>query len=218
MSLIRQVLRARPRLFIALAVGLLSLPLLPGQWRGVTQALAAWNIAVWLYLALAAWLMLRADEAHARSLAVLEDRGAAAILAILSIAALASLAAIVLELAHTREMAPGQRLLHYAFTAATVLGAWCLVGVLYTFHYARAFYRAPPTQRPLRFADGEASPDYGDFLYFAFTIAVAAQTSDVSVTSRRLRRVVLAQSVLSFLFNAAIIGLSINIAAGLVGS
>jgi uncharacterized membrane protein len=33
-----------------------------------------------------------------------------------------------------------------------------------------------------------------------------------------MRRMVLAQSVLSFLFNAAIIGLSINVAAGLLGS
>ena len=53
---------------------------------------------------------------------------------------------------------------------------------------------------------------------FSFTIAVAAQTSDVIVMSRSMRKVVLAQSVLSFLFNVAILGLSINIAAGLVGS
>jgi len=33
-----------------------------------------------------------------------------------------------------------------------------------------------------------------------------------------MRKAVLSQSVLGFLFNAAIIGMSINVAAGLIGS
>ena len=70
----------------------------------------------------------------------------------------------------------------------------------------------------MKFPDAELNPDYWDFLYFSFTIAVAAQTSDVVVMSSGMRKAVLAQSVLSFLFNAAIIGLSINIAAGLIGN
>jgi uncharacterized membrane protein len=39
----------------------------------------------------------------------------------------------------------------------------------------------------------------------------------VTVMNREMRKTVLAQSVLSFIFNAAILGLSINIAAGAVG-
>jgi uncharacterized membrane protein len=62
-----------------------------------------------------------------------------------------------------------------------------------------------------------ANPDYWDFLYFSFTIAVAAQTSDVIIMNRSTRKTVLAQSILSFLFNVAILGFSINIAAGLLG-
>ena len=93
---------------------------------------------------------------------------------------------------------------------------WLLVGVLFCFHYAHMFYHASQDQRPLRFPDDERAPDYWDFLYFSFTIAVAAQTSDVAVTSRTMRRLVLGQSVLAFFFNLAILGLSINIAAGLL--
>jgi uncharacterized membrane protein len=63
--------------------------------------------------------------------------------------------------------------------------------------------------------DGQ-HPDYWDFLYFAFTIAVAAQTADVAVTGHSMRKAVLAQSVLSFLFNVTIIGLSINVMASLI--
>jgi uncharacterized membrane protein len=92
------------------------------------------------------------------------------------------------------------------------------VATLFAFHYARNFYRSPVERRALRFPDEEASPDYWDFLYFSYTIAVAAQTSDVSVMSRSMRKIVLAQSLLSFFFNVVIVGLSINIAAGLVGA
>ena len=126
-------------------------------------------------------------------------------------------AAILLELTSAKDLDLRHRLLHYGLTGATVFGSWCMVGTMFAFHYARNFYRSAPGRRALRFPD-DGEPDYWDFLYFSFTIAVAAQTSDISVMTRDLRKAVLAQSVLSFLFNAAIIGLSINIAAGLVGA
>jgi uncharacterized membrane protein len=65
--------------------------------------------------------------------------------------------------------------------------------------------------------DDHPEPDYWDFLYFAFTLAVASQTADVSLASRAARRSALAQSILSFYFNMAVLGLSINVAAGLLG-
>jgi uncharacterized membrane protein len=214
----RLIVRARPRLLIAVTLGIVGAVLMPERWSAVTRALAAWNLMVWLYLFLAGWLMLRATPVRVRRIAELEDPSAVAILAIMSGAALASLAAIILELSGAKEADFGRRLAHYGFTGATVFGSWLLVGTLFALHYARAFYRAPQGSPALRFPDGEADPDYWDFLYFSFTIAVATQTSDVVVTSRELRKAVLAQSVISFLFNAAIIGLSINIAAGLIGA
>ena len=69
---------------------------------------------------------------------------------------------------------------------------------------------------PLSFPN-EDLPDYWNFLYFSFTVAVAAQTSDVAIASRNTHKVVLLQSILSFIFNVAIIGLCINIAASLIG-
>ena len=44
---------------------------------------------------------------------------------------------------------------------------------------------------------------------------MAAQTSDVIVTTRPMRALVLYQAVLSFGFNTAVLALSVNIAAGL---
>ena len=90
------------------------------------------------------------------------------------------------------------------------------MAVLYTFHYARLYYTAPKNEAPLAFPETDLLPNYWDFLYFSFTIATAAQTSDVVIRSRSMRKTVLAQSVLSFFFNLSIIGLSINIAASMV--
>lgn len=70
----------------------------------------------------------------------------------------------------------------------------------------------------MRFADNERNPDYWDFHYFSFTISVAVQTSDVGVGGRGMRRVVLAHSLVGFVFNTAILGFTINIAAGLLGA
>lgn len=218
MHTVHQFARNRPRLSIAIAIGFIVAVALPQQWRLVTRALTGWNVAVWSYLVSMAWLMMHASHARVRKIAEQEERSAVAVLAILSIAAMISLLAIILELATLKGLPPGLRLVHYGFTGATVIGSWLLVGTLFTFHYAYMFYRMPAAQRPIRFPEDEQNPDYWDFLYFSFTIAVAAQTSDVIVMSRPMRKVVLAQSILSFFFNAAILGLSINIAAGVVGA
>jgi uncharacterized membrane protein len=215
---IRQTIKARPRLFISILAGAASGFALPLRWDTATKVLVGWNVTVWLYLALVGWLMVRATDVRVRRIAEQEDRGAGIILAIMSIAAVVSLAAIVFELSTAKDLSLGHRLAHYAFTGATVVGSWCLVATLFTFHYARTYYRSPIERRALRFPDNETSPDYWDFLYFSYTIAVAAQTSDISVMSRSMRKIVLAQSVLSFFFNVAILGLSINIAAGLLGA
>jgi uncharacterized membrane protein len=214
----KHFVRGRPRLASALVLGVALGFLLSDEFSMVTRALFAWNFTVWLYLILMMWLMTHANHVRVCKIAQQEDRSGVAVLFIMSLGALASLAAITLELSTLKELKVSMKLLHYGLTAATVFGSWCLVGVLYTFHYARMYYTASTEDRPLIFPGHEANPDYWDFLYFSFTIAVAAQTSDVEVRTRSLRKTVLAQSILSFLFNVAIVGLSINIAASLVST
>ncbi|MFV0279746.1 MAG: DUF1345 domain-containing protein [Rhodoblastus sp.] len=62
---------------------------------------------------------------------------------------------------------------------------------------------------------GTAQPNYIDFAYFSYTIGVASQTSDVAVSSRAMRGIVLVHSVFAFFFNTTILALTINLAAGL---
>jgi len=107
---------------------------------------------------------------------------------------------------------------HLAFAAITVVGSWLLLPVLFALDYASRYYRANPAGG-LLFPDAAGNAgfhaDYVDFLYFAFTVAVALQTADIAIASRPMRRLVLLQALLSFAFNTAILALTVNIAAGL---
>jgi uncharacterized membrane protein len=214
--LLHRFIRSRPHLSLAIALGVVVGLLLPHSESAITRTLVAWNAAVWPYLASMMWLMARADHRKVREIAGKQDESAGLVLFALTVAAVLSLSAIIYELSQIPHLSPHQRALRYGFTAMTVGGSWFLVGVLFCFHYAHQFYRGGAKDVPLRFPDELKEPDYWDFLYFSFTIAVAVQTSDVSVMTRQMRKLVLGQSVLSFFFNLAILGLSINIAAGML--
>jgi uncharacterized membrane protein len=201
----------------ALMAGVLAGLLLPPSWGTTMRALIGWNVAVWAYLGLMTLLMSRGGNRYINQLARQEDSNAIFVLAVMSLGAIVSLAAIIIELGSAKNVAGPEKVIHYLLTVGTVFGSWLLVAVMYCFHYAHLYYRAPADQKPLRFPDDIAAPGYWDFLYFSFTIAVAAQTSDISVMCTPVRKAVLAQSVLAFIFNAAIIGMSINIAASVVG-
>jgi uncharacterized membrane protein len=214
--LLHRFIRSRPHLSLAIGVGVVVGLLMPDSLRWITRALTGWNVAIWLYLLSITRLMARASHRRVRAIADQQDESAGLVLLSLTIAAVLSISAIVLELGQISQLSPDQRALRYGFTALTVLGSWLLVGVLFCFHYAHLFYRSSRKDLPLRFPNDLAEPDYWDFLYFSFTIAVAAQTSDVIVMDRAMRKLVLGQSILSFFFNVAILGFSINIAAGLL--
>ncbi|KVO30389.1 hypothetical protein WJ85_22005 [Burkholderia ubonensis] len=217
MTLYPQVLRNRPRLVAAFAAGLLCALLLPLPLRPTVRALIGWDVTVWLYLALMWVRMVTAHHHQVREIAIREDENATTVLTIICFATVASVAAIAIELATAKGVGFRAGLGHYAVTAATLFGAWFLIPTIFTLQYARLYYASPASERALRFPDTKLEPDYWDFLYFSFTIAVASQTADVALGSRPARRAVLSQSILSFYFNMAVLGLSINVAAGLLG-
>ncbi|RQR57646.1 DUF1345 domain-containing protein [Burkholderia sp. Bp9126] len=216
MTLYPQVLRNRPRMMAALVAGVLGALLLPAPLRPGARALVGWDVAIWLYLAMMWFRMVTAHHHNVREIAMREDENATTVLTVICVATVASVAAIAIELATAKNVGFRAGLGHYAVTAATLFGAWFLIPTIFTLHYARLYYGSPAGERALRFPDARLEPDYWDFLYFSFTIAVASQTADVSLGSRAARRAVLSQSILSFYFNMAVLGLSINVAAGLL--
>ena len=209
--------RARPRLITSAMVGAIASVLLPGEHSAVTRGLLGWNIAVWLYLVLVIVMMLRADHDRLRRVALAQAEAASTVLTVVILAAIASLIGIIVELSAAKVPGAPHALPHVLFALATVLSAWLLIPTMFALTYASAYYHAPHGATGLEFPDHspEFRPDYVDFLYFSFTLAVASQTADISITSSAMRRLVLVQSLLSFFFNAAILAFSINIAASM---
>ncbi|WP_144137751.1 DUF1345 domain-containing protein [Paraburkholderia sp. BCC1884] len=214
-----QVFRNRPRMLVGLALGIVAALLLaPAHTRPVVRVLMGWDVAIWSYLFMI-WLhMALADEGRVQETARRDDENAGVVLFIICLATVASVVAIVLELASAKGTAGASTVWHYVLTGFTMFGAWFIIPTIFTQHYARLYYDTDFKETPLLFPDHALQPDYWDFLYFSFTIAVASQTSDVVLRSRSIRRAALAQSVLSFYFNVAVLGLCVNIAAGLLGS
>jgi uncharacterized membrane protein len=208
-------LRTRPRMLFSVVVGLLAALVAPDVESSVTRALLGWNVGVWLYLGLIGAFMLRADHGRLRQVARAHAEGSAVVSAVVAAASLASLVAIVLELAAAKAGAH-HALPHALIALVTVMGSWLLLPTLFTLNYASQYYRVEKGEGLLFPGATETfKPNYLDFAYVSFTIAVALQTSDVAITTPVMRRMVLVQSLLAFVFNTTILAFTINIAASL---
>ncbi len=212
-----RIVRARPRLFSSGAVGVAVIAALAAltDWRVVTRVLAGWDIGVALYLALVVEMMIRADVHGIRRRAVLEDEGQATILVLTVAAGLASLAAIFAELGASAGSGAGRQPLQLVLAALTILLSWAFIHTIFALHYAHEFYDES-AGGGMAFPGGDAEPDYWDFVYFSFVIGMTSQVSDVGVTSKGIRRTVAAHGVVSFVFNAALLALTVNLAASAI--
>lgn len=95
-----------------------------------------------------------------------------------------------------------------------IITSWIMVHLAFTFRYAHLYYgddnkRYEAHARGLTFPEDD-KPDYFDFAYFSFVIGMTFQVSDVVITSKGVRRLVLLHSLISFVFNTVIIALTIS--------
>jgi uncharacterized membrane protein len=205
-----------PRLWISFIAGTVLFFFLPHDWSTLSRVLVCWNGGVTLFLALIFFWMTRLTAAQICTKYIEEDETGAFILVVVIIAAVASLFAIVEPLATIKQVSGSVRAAHFALAALTLINSWLLVPTMFTTHYADMFYSVSAEDRPLHFPN-TPDPVFWDFAYFSFTIAAACQTADVSTENAGVRRVVIAQTLISFLFNASILGFAINVTAGLIG-
>lgn len=209
----------RPRLAISFALCVLVGLVLACAWPGhaIGSMLIAYNAGVTLYVGLAMQMMLTSDRQHLRWRAQLQDDGQIAVLICVAFASIVSLMAIAAQLAIAKDLIGFSKYAHIALAAVTVITSWSFVQMMFALHYAHAYYQAENDTHAggLDFP-GSAAPEYMDFLYVACVIGTSGQTADVSFSTSAMRRVGLLHCVLSFFFNATMIALTINIAAGLI--
>lgn len=205
-----RAIRTRPRLLLSIALGIVVAAVLPWEWRGVTRALIAWDIAAAFYLVAVAILMRDCSVAQIRRLAAIQDEGRIVIPVLVVAAALASLGAIVALLGGLQGIRHEAVLL---LAAVTVLLSWSLIHGIFALHYAHEYYDANAHRGGGLNFPGDTAPDYWDFVYFSLVIGMTSQVSDVAVTSPRIRRMVTIHGAVSFIYNLTLIALMVNIAA-----
>jgi uncharacterized membrane protein len=205
------------RLWIAVIAAIGLYFIWPHGWSGVSRILISWNVGVVLFVVLLYAKMTRLSADDMCSRFIEDDETAPVILFFAVLAAFLSLVAIVEILSTIKQASGGVRAAHLVLAAVTVASSWTLVPTLFTMHYADMFYSVVPGgDRPLNFPK-TAQPLFWDFAYFSFTIAAACQTADVATNCIGVRKVVIAHTVISFVFNAAVLGFAINVTAGLIG-
>ena len=147
------------------------------------------------------------------------DQAAYVIFLLVTNAACASIVAIGFVMGDVKSLDFWPKALHVALSIAALLLSWMLIQTVFAFHYARRYY-APASVREgpaagLNFP-GVEKPAYFDFAYYSFVLGMTSQVSDVSVTTAQMRRTTLAHSILSFVFNIAVLAMSINVIGGVI--
>ncbi|WP_431801364.1 DUF1345 domain-containing protein [Microbacterium sp. bgisy203] len=207
----RFAVRGPISLVAGIVVAAVAIPLLDP----VAGLLAGWaTIAlvnvVWLLVAL--WPM---DAAETRAHATTEDPGRSAARVIALTGSLASLAAVVAILVRSHDD-PFTAFLTAALAILAVTASWALIQVDYMLRYAHRYYSstAAGARRGVDFNQDE-DPMYSDFGYFSVGLGMTYQVADTNVTTNEFRRLVIAQTMLAYLFGAVILASVINLVAGI---
>ena len=206
-------LPASLRLLAGIGVGVAAGALSPAHYHLLTRLLIGWDAFGLASLALI-WLgAYTADAERIRAVAASEDLSRLLSFLFVLVAAGASLLAVVLLLSTSHGLPPAVLARHIGLSGVAVVVAWLLVHTVFTLRYAHTYYDAQPDGSDvggLDFPGGEKEPNYLDIAYFAFVIGMTAQTADVSISSRPLRRLALLHGLIAFAFNTALVALVIN--------
>lgn len=194
-------------LFICVFVAGMPLLFFTEWYRAV---MTAFDVAALVYgVTLPA--LFRLDTEGMRAQAAKVDASQMTLLFLTVITTFTIMAAVVAEL----KGAGAKEFINIGFTIATLALAWVFSNLVYAVHYAHLFYDRTPhgKDRGGVVFPGQNEPHYWDFVYFAFTLGMTFQTSDVEICDRQWRKLVTLQSMASFVFNIGIIAFSINIMA-----
>lgn len=213
-------LTAPHRLAIAIAAALAAYALQAVLGVGGSAVLVGWDVGASAYLVLAWFAIARSDPKETRAHARSQDLAAYVIFVLVLIAAFASIAAIALLLSGVKDLPALPKAAHVLLSVVALISSWLLIHTIYSFHYARCYYTGAEgntaERRGLNFP-GDNDPDYFDFAYYSFVVGMTSQVSDVSISGQHMRRVTLMHGILSFVFNIAVLALSVNIIVNVLG-
>jgi uncharacterized membrane protein len=203
----RLVLAAAAGVVAALALGREVLPL---------RLVSAWNVFALVLLSLGWAVIWRADAGETRRRAAGEDPGRRAVWVVAILSSTFSLFAAVVGLRQAHQVPHDRAVIWVVLCLLGVASSWLLTHTSWALRYAHLYYRDDEEGVGGLAFPGDRAPDAFDFAYFAFTIGICFQTSDIVITSPQIRRSVLFHACLSFAYTTAIIALALNLAFGFV--
>lgn len=206
-------LSARRRIALCLLPGALAAMVvgsLSKQW-GIA-ALAGWDVTGAAFVAWTWHAVWRLDGEQTREDAEREDPTRPVTDALVLVAALASLGGVAMVLL-TRSSGGGPaQFAVVGLAVASLAASWSVVHTVFAVTYTRLYYGGPDGGVDF---PGDGPPTYADFAYLAFTVGMTFQVSDTPITSREIRRTVLRQALLAYLFGSVILAAMVNLVAGL---
>jgi uncharacterized membrane protein len=175
--------------------------------------LAGWIVGATTYVG-RVWLRVhRLSAKETAAISTREDASRASADLMVLAASVTSLVGVGVTLARASKTTGATHLSLTVAAILTVITSWALVHTIFTLRYAHTYYGNPVGGIDFKSDD---APDYHDFAYLAFTVGMTFQVSDTDLTSSAMRRVALRHSLLSYLFGAVILALTINMTASFI--
>lgn len=202
---------APPRFLIFTAVFVAGLVVAIPQLGWGRGTMAAFDVAAIVFLIAISTLLRRNEADKMREASERNDANRAGLLALSFVTSLAILVSVAKELQGRNDATA------IALVIATLVLAWLFSNTIYALHYAHLYYSDCDEDGKdaggLEFPKCD-EPDYWDFIYFSFTLGMTFQTSDVEISSRRIRRIVTGQCLAAFVFNIGVLAFTINVLGG----
>ena len=137
--------------------------------------------------------------------------------AVILTASVASIVGVALLLA-AGSKSGAEKVIAAAVRVVSIIAAWCLVHTVFSVRYADIYYSNAESGIACIDFNGNEDPRFLDFFYLGFTIGMTYQVSDTSLETGQLRRIALAQALLSYVFGAVILAVTINLVVALSNS
>ena len=205
--------RALGRLILAVAIGGLAAAVIPGRVGGPLRTVAGWDVGALVLLGLVWKIIFRASPEETARRAAAEDVGRSFVWAVVVLGSTVSIFAATVALRNAGSMAPQAEHELALLSLLAVVTAWVLCHTTYTVRYAHLYYQDDGDLGGLAFP-GTEMPCLLDFAYYAFTIGMCFQVSDVAITQHRMRQATLGHALLSFVFNTLVLALALSLLFG----
>ena len=196
------------RFLAFLAVLFAATPVAILRWDNLALGImAGFDLAAFIFLLLVAPVIRVRDPVMVHQHAKENDANRTGLIVLTAIVMVVLLAAIGAE-TMTHHPEP----LTKALVITTLVLAWLFSNIVYAFHYAHLAYRTDPDAScsGIEFP-GTREPTYWDFVYFAFTLGMTFQTSDVTISDSGIRKFVTFHSFAAFVFNIGVLAFTINV-------